>query len=100
MKILYLKLYQALFLLLFLPLLSFGQQKPNVVMIYADDLGYGDLSAYGATKINTPNIDALANQGIGFTNGHSSAATCTPSRYSLMTRKYPFRSIGTDVCHG
>ncbi|MVN20487.1 sulfatase family protein [Mucilaginibacter arboris] len=77
--------------------LSFGQQgkkatqKPNVIFIYADDLGYGDLSSYGATKISTPNIDRLAKQGIRFTNAHCTSATCTPSRYALMTGEYPWR---------
>lgn len=100
MKINYFKLKDALLFLFLLPLISFAQKKPNVVMIYADDLGYGDLSAYGADKIKTPNIDELASAGIRFTNGHSSAATCTPSRYSLMTGKYPFRKTGTGVLPG
>ncbi len=77
-----------------------AQQKPNVIIIYADDLGYGDVSSYGATKINTPNIDKLAAQGVRFTNGHCSAATCTPSRYSLVTGKYAWRKSGTGVLPG
>lgn len=92
--------FKPLLFLLFFPLISNAQDKPNVVMIYVDDLGYGDLSSYGATKIKTPNIDALAQDGIRLTNGHSSAATCTPSRYSLMTGKYPFRKSGTGVLPG
>lgn len=75
-------------------------QKPNVIFIYADDLGYGDVSCYGATKIHTPNIDKLAKQGIRFTNGHSTSATCTPSRYALMTGRYPWRQQGTGVLPG
>ncbi len=66
--------------------------QPNVIIIYADDLGYGDLGSYGATKIKTPNLDKLAASGIRFTNGHSTAATCTPSRYSLLTGMYPWRT--------
>lgn len=78
----------------------FAQQKPNVIYIYADDLGYGDLSCYGATKIKTPNIDKLAAKGIRFTNGHCTSATCTPSRYGLMTGRYPWRQEGTGVLPG
>jgi len=63
-------------------------KQPNIIFILADDLGYGDVSSYGATKIHTPNIDALAKQGIRFTNAHATASTCTPSRYSLMTGKF------------
>ncbi|MCH5597860.1 sulfatase family protein [Niabella ginsengisoli] len=74
--------------------------KPNVIFIYVDDLGYGDLSCYGATKIKTPNLDQLAAQGIRFTNGHSTSATCTPSRYALMTGQYPWRKSGTGVLPG
>lgn len=81
-------------------MLAYAQKKPNVLMIYVDDLGYGDLSAYGASKIQTPNIDAIAKSGIRFTNGHAAAATCTPSRYALMTGKYPFRKSGTGVLPG
>jgi arylsulfatase A len=66
--------------------------KPNIILIYIDDLGYGDLSCYGATDVNTPNIDALANGGMRFTDAHSSASTCTPSRYSLLTGSYAFRN--------
>ncbi len=65
--------------------------KPNVVVFYVDDLGWGDVSSYGATQVSTPNIDKLANNGIRFTDGHSSSATCTPSRYSLLTGEYAFR---------
>ena len=60
-------------------------QKPNVIIIYADDLGYGDLSCYGAHRVETPNVDRLADQGIRFTNTHDVASTSTPSRYSLLT---------------
>ncbi len=77
-----------------------SQQKPNVIYIYADDLGYGDLSCYGATKISTPNIDKLAARGIRFTNAHATSATCTPSRYALMTGQYPWRRQGTGVLPG
>jgi arylsulfatase A len=76
------------------------QQKPNVIFIYADDLGFGDLSCYGATKIRTPNLDKLASQGIRFTNGHSTSATCTPSRYALITGQYPWRKKGTSMLPG
>ena len=64
---------------------------PNIVLIYADDLGYGDLSCYGASKVSTPNIDRLAKEGRLFTDGHSTSAVCTPSRYALLTGEYPFR---------
>lgn len=90
--------------LLFLCALAFAQpaikKLPNIIYIYADDLGYGDLSCYGATKIITPNIDKLAKQGIQFTNGRSTSATCTPSRYSLMTGEYAWRKQGTNILPG
>ena len=66
-------------------------EKPNVVLIFADDLGYGDLGCYGATKLDTPNIDRLAKQGRRFTDAHSASAVCSPSRYGLLTGKYPLR---------
>lgn len=66
-------------------------EKPNIVVFYVDDLGWGDVSSYGATQVTTPNIDKLAANGIRFTDGHSSSATCTPSRYSLLTGEYAFR---------
>lgn len=74
--------------------------KPNVIYIMTDDLGYGDLSCYGATKIHTPNLDKLAASGIRFTNGHCTSATCTPSRYALMTGTYPWRKQGTGILPG
>lgn len=76
-----------------------AQQKPNVILIYVDDLGYGDLSCYGATKIHTPNVDKLATQGLRFTNGRTTSATCTPSRYALMTGEYPWR-MGAAILPG
>lgn len=75
-------------------------QKPNIVIIYTDDLGYGDVSAYGATEISTPAIDALATEGILFDNAYATAATCTPSRYSLITGNYAWRQKGTGVAAG
>lgn len=73
---------------------------PNIVLIYADDIGYGDLGCYGATEVSTPHIDRLAREGLRFTDGHCSAATCTPSRYSLLTGEYAFRKPGTGVLPG
>lgn len=64
---------------------------PNIVIIYVDDLGYGDVGCYGATGVETPNIDRLAANGIRFTDAHCAAATCTPSRYALLTGNYAFR---------
>ncbi|MCA9171243.1 MAG: sulfatase-like hydrolase/transferase, partial [Planctomycetales bacterium] len=74
--------------------------RPNIVLIYADDLGYGDAGCYGATGIETPNIDRLAASGLKFTDGHAPAATCTPSRYALLTGEYAFRKKGTGVLPG
>ena len=74
--------------------------KPNVLLIYADDLGYGDIGCYGATRIKTPNIDKLAAQGLRFTDGHAASATCTPSRYAMLTGEYPWRKKGTGVLPG
>jgi arylsulfatase A-like enzyme len=74
--------------------------KPNVVFIYLDDLGYGDVSSYGQTTLNTPNIDALAAGGIRFTNGYASSATCTPSRYALLTGMYPWRNKNAKILPG
>jgi len=76
------------------------QTAPNIVLIYADDLGYGDVSAYGARSVSTPNIDRLAKAGLRFTDAHSAAATCTPSRYALLTGEYAFRKPGTGVLPG
>ncbi|MEI6556279.1 MAG: arylsulfatase [Paludibacter sp.] len=74
--------------------------KPNIVIIYLDDLGYGDISCYGTGKINTPNIDALANNGVRFTNGYATSATSTPSRYGLLTGVYPWRNKDAKILPG
>lgn len=74
--------------------------KPNIIVMLADDLGYGDLGCYGATKIPTPNIDRLSRQGLRFTDAHTTSATCTPSRYALLTGEYPWRKQGTGVLPG
>ncbi|MGB5418003.1 sulfatase family protein [Algibacter sp.] len=75
-------------------------KNPNIIVIYLDDLGYGDLSSYGATELQTPNIDALASGGIKFTNGYASSATCTPSRYALLTGMYPWRNKDAKILPG
>lgn len=74
--------------------------KMNVLLIYADDLGFGDLECYGAENVLTPNVNRLARGGLRFTNAHSVASTSTPSRYSLLTGEYPWRKSGTDVAAG
>ncbi|EAR02282.1 sulfatase family protein [Maribacter sp. HTCC2170] len=74
--------------------------KPNIIVIYADDLGYGELGAYGATELKTPNLDKLANGGLRFTNGYASSATCTPSRYALLTGIYPWRNKKAKILPG
>ena len=71
-----------------------ADDKPNIVLIFADDLGYGDLGCYGATKVQTPNIDRLAAEGRRFTDAHSVSAVCTPSRYAVLTGEYPLRANG------
>src|SRR3989475_192771 len=86
--------------LVFFSSLVLAQERPNVVLIYTDDLGYGDVSSYGATALKTPNIDRLANEGLRFTDGHAAAATCTPSRYALLTGEYAWRKPGTGVLPG
>ncbi len=75
-------------------------EAPNIIMVYLDDLGYGDLSSYGATEISTPNIDAMAEGGIRFTDAHSSSATCTPSRYAMLTGEYPWRYKDAKILPG
>ncbi len=72
---------------------AFSEQKPNILIIYADDLGYGDTQCYNPEgKIPTPHIDKLAAQGMRFTDGHSSSGVCSPSRYTLLTGRYHWRS--------
>ncbi len=73
---------------------------PNIVVIYLDDLGYGDLGAYGATALKTPAMDALAHGGVRFTNGYAASATCTPSRYALLTGEYPWRNRDAKILPG
>jgi arylsulfatase A-like enzyme len=75
-------------------------RKPNIIILYADDLGYGDLSCYGSKTIKTPNIDKLAARGTRFINGHSPSATCTPSRYALLTGDYAWRASGVQILPG
>lgn len=72
-------------------------ETPNIIVIMADDLGYGDVSCYGATAVRTPHIDALASEGVRFTSGYCSASTCTPTRYSMLTGTYAFRGERTGI---
>lgn len=83
--------------LILLPAQSARSEMPNVIVIMADDLGYGDVSCYGATELETPHIDQLASEGIRFTSGYCSASTCTPTRYSMLTGTYAFRGKNTGI---
>ena len=93
------KTFSTLLILLFLTCCSPGTVKPtdgdkslpNIIILYVDDLGYGDVGEYGAAGVLTPNIDRLARGGLKFTDAYSTAATCSPSRYSLLTGRYAFR---------
>ena len=87
----------SLLLALVITAAATAAEKPNVIVIMADDLGYGDLSAYGATAFKTPHIDRLAAEGLQFTQGYCSASTCTPTRYSFLTGSYAFRRKGTGI---
>lgn len=79
---------------------ALAQERPNVIFLVADDLGYGDLGCYGAKNVETPNADSVAASGLRFTNCHASAATSTPSRYSILTGQYAWRKPGTEVLPG
>jgi arylsulfatase A-like enzyme len=109
-KYAFLKKINAAFLLLafvctiFFSLNVLGQSikvaKPNIVLIYTDDVGIGDISCNGTSAIKTPNIDKLAANGVRFTNVHTTSATCTPSRFSLLTGSYAWRKQGTGIAPG
>ncbi|MEO6983018.1 MAG: arylsulfatase, partial [Edaphobacter sp.] len=75
-------------------------RQPNIVVILSDDVGYGDLTCYGGVRVDTPHIDGLAKSGLRFTNAHSDAATCTPSRYAMLTGSYAWRHDGVHVLPG
>ena len=107
MKKIRLSITSLLILIIFLTAANAKAQRkkvknklPNIVFIYADDLGYGDLGAYGATELKTPNMDKLAKGGIRFTNGYATSATCTPSRYALLTGIYPWREKDAKILPG
>ena len=76
------------------------KRPPNIVVILSDDVGYGDVGCYGAKDVKTPRIDELAKDGLRFTNAHCDAATCTPSRYALLTGSYAWRRDGIQVLPG
>ena len=89
-KITFKKLKNMSFLGFFMLLSSIeAQEKPNIIFILADDLGYGDLSCNGANDLQTPNIDILAKQGITFTRAYANSTVCSPSRASILTGNYP-----------
>ena len=95
----------TLAVLLFLPFFAVAQadtiqKRPNVIVILADDLGIGDTGAYGATVHQTPNMDSLAANGIRFTQGYATSASCTPSRFALMTGVYPIRHPQASILPG
>lgn len=76
------------------------RNQRNVIIVYADDLGFGDLSCYGSHQISTPNLDRLCAEGLKFTNAYATSAVCTPSRYSILTGRYPFRNSRAHILPG
>jgi arylsulfatase A-like enzyme len=90
---------KSILALIFATALTAAAEKPNILFIYGDDIGYGDFSCYGG-EVDTYNIDTLANEGVRFTGGYCTAATCTPSRYSLLTGEYAFRNKGAHILPG
>ena len=84
-----------------LPSQASGEKQPRaIVLIYGDDLGYGDLGCQGAVRVKTPHMDRLAREGLKHTSAYCTSATCTPSRYGLLTGEYPWRRKGTTVLPG
>ncbi len=83
--------------LLVAPPATAADKPPNIIVIMADDLGWGDVSCYGATAVTTPAIDRLAREGRRYTSGYASASTCTPTRFSLLTGEYAFRNQRTGI---
>ncbi len=83
-----------------LPWNSIEQQRPNIIIVYLDDLGYGDVGVFGARSSKTPNIDRLGEEGLLFTNGYATSSTCTPSRYALLTGMYPWRDQSIKILPG
>ena len=79
---------------------AWAADRPNIVLIYTDDVGYGDVSCNGQTTLLTPHIDRIAQEGLRLTDAHCSAATCTPSRFALLTGRYAFRQQGTGIARG
>ncbi len=79
---------------------AIAADKPNILLIYADDLGFGDVSCNGATAVQTPHIDRIAKEGIRFTSAYATSSTCTPSRFSMLTGKYAWRQKGTGILPG
>ena len=94
----------ALLLSLFLVFVSCDKKEeavqPNIIIVYMDDLGYGDVSYNGAQKLQTPNMDAMALAGMRFNKGYATSATCTPSRYGLLTGVYPWREKRAKILPG
>ena len=90
---------KSVVLLALLPFAA-AAETPNIILIYADDLGFGDVSCNGATAVRTPNIDRIAKEGVNFSAGYATSATCTPSRFSMLTGKYAWRQEGTGILPG
>ena len=80
--------------------MSIKRAPRNVIIVYADDLGFGDLGCYGTHQIETPNLDRLCADGLRFTDAYSTSAVCTPARYSILTGRYPFRNDRAHILPG